>query len=340
LLVSLVSLVSVALFTFATVLCLGFVYEQRSRRDDARRFPPLGQLIDVGGHRLHFLVRGTEAPTVVFEQGAGGPSLAWLGVFEAVSEFARVCLYDRAGYQWSESVPGPRSIEERTKDLHALLLKAEVPGPYVLVAHSYGGFLVRLFAKEYPASVAGLVLIDTPHESGYFEPDVLSFYSKMRWMLLAAGALSWAGLPRILTRWLSKPDPSLPAGRSEQINSGMVRREYFAAASDDIASLERAASWLVKPDAFPPLGDLPLAVVTHGKPFPGPFAVLEKSWRAGQEHLAALSTNSVFRVAEQANHMVQNDDPQAVIEAIRSVVARVRNARSAGVTPSGGSRTG
>jgi pimeloyl-ACP methyl ester carboxylesterase len=306
------------------LLSAGLIYEERSRRRDTLRFPPFGRLIHVGGHRLHLLSRGTEGPTVVIEQGAGGPSLAWLPLQEKIAEFAHVCIYDRAGYQWSDAVPGPRSLEDRVKDLHALLVNAGLPAPYVLVGHSYGGFLVRLFAREYPDSVAGLVLVDTPHEQGYCQREILSLYSKIAWMLKAMSFLSRFGLPRLLSRWFAKPDPNLPPQVSAQLNAAMVRREYFAAASDDIASLQRAAPWLVTPEAFSALGDLPVAVITHGKPFPGPFAVLEKSWREGQARLAALSTNSVLFVAEKSNHMIQNDEPEIIIDAIRNVVARVR----------------
>jgi len=295
------------------LLVAGFVYEQVSRRRDSRRFPPLGQLIDVGGRRLHLYAKGSEGPTIVIEQGAGGPSLAWLGIQDEIAKFARVCIYDRAGYFWSEPVSGPRSLEDRVEDLHALLINSAMPGPHILVAHSFGGFLIRLFARNYPGEVAGLVLVDTPHESSYFRPEVLSAYSKFRWLLLAMGMLSRFGLPRLLTRITSKPN---------QVTAGMVRREYFAAASDDIASLQRAKDWLVKPDAFPNLGDLPLAVIAHGQPFPGPFAVLEKGWREGQERLTGLSTNVTFTVAEKSNHMIQSDQPELVIEAIRSVLER------------------
>ena len=112
---------------------------------------------------------------------------------------------------------------------------------------------------------------------------------------------------------------------SEQLYAAMVSREYFAAASDDIASIRRAAPWLVRPEAFSELGDLPVAVIAHGKPFEGPLAALEKSWRDGQDRLAALSTNSVFFVAEKANHSIHSDEPEVVIDAIRDVVARARN---------------
>ncbi len=314
---------------FAVAVIVGFLfagaaYEERCRRRDAQRYPQLGQLIDVGGHRLHLLSKGTEGPTVVIEQGAGGPSIAWFGLQEEIAQFARVCIYDRAGYQWSDSVPGARSLEDRVKDLYALLVKAAVPGPYVLVAHSYGGFLVRLFAREHRESVAGLVLIDTPDEGVYFRREALSRYSQIAWMLGVMKLLSAVGLPRLLTRWLARRDNDLPSPVSGQVNSGMVRSEYFAAARDDIASLKRASPWLREPGALGMLGDLPVVVITHGQSFPGPFAVLEKSWREGQQRLAALSTNSELIVADRANHMIQHNDPEIVVDAIRRVVCAVR----------------
>jgi pimeloyl-ACP methyl ester carboxylesterase len=308
----------------AGLLAAGAIYEFRSRRRDARRFPPLGQLIDIGGRSLHLLIKGTDGPTVVIEQGAGGPSLAWLGLQEEISKFARVCLYDRAGYQWSDAVAGPRSLEDRVRDLHELLARTELPGPYVLVAHSYGGFLVRLFVRDYPGSVAGLVLVDTPYEQTYCHRDVLKRYSQFRWVLRAMKFLSIIGLPRLVNRLTAKPEAGLADEVGEQINAGMVRREYFAAASDDIGSLERAVPWLTQSKPFGTLGDMPVAVITHGRPFPGPFAVLEKGWREGQEQLAALSTNGELIVAEKSNHMIQMDEPEIVVDAIRMVVSRVR----------------
>jgi pimeloyl-ACP methyl ester carboxylesterase len=313
-----------ALVACSGALVAGLVYEARSRRQERLRFPPPGRLIEVGGRRLHIFSQG-EGPTVVIEQGAGSPSCAWLPLAEELARSARVCLYDRAGYQWSDAAQEQRSLIDRVRDLHELLGKAGLAAPYVLVGHSYGGFLIRLFAEEYPESVAGLVLVDVPHEEGYFHPEVLSLYSKMTWALRAMAMLARVGVPRLLVRLLSKPDPSLPAALSEQLNDAMVRSEYFSAAVDDVASLERAAPSLTKPDAFRALGDLPLAVVTHGKPFPGPFAVLEKSWGPGQAKLAALSTDSVHLVADRANHMVHHDQPEVVIEAILGVVARARS---------------
>jgi len=239
-------------------LSAGFVYEAVTRRRDARRFPPLGRLIDVGGRRLHLLAKGTGGPTIVIEQGAGSPSLAWLSVLDQVAPFACVCLYDRAGYQWSDAVSRPRTIEDRVRDLHALLKGAALPEPYILVAHSYGGFLVRLFARQYPDKVAGMVLVDTPHERTYFRREVLSLYSKFAWVLRLMKTLSWFGIPRLVLRLTAKADPSIPSDVTARINAGMVRRESFAAAMDDLRSCQKALPWILKPDALGNLGDIPL----------------------------------------------------------------------------------
>ncbi len=160
---------------------------------------------------------------MVVEQGAGGPSLAWFDLQEEIAHFACVCLYDRAGYQWSDPVPAPRSVEDRVKDLYTLLVKADLPRPYVLVAHSYGGFLVRLFARDHRDIVAGLVLIDTPDEGVYFRDAVLARYSQIAWVMMAMKFLSTVGVPRLLNRWFANREIDAAPRMRAQINSGMVR---------------------------------------------------------------------------------------------------------------------
>src|SRR4051812_6669271 len=124
----------------ALLLVIGFTYEKVAEARDSKT-APLGRLIEVaGGRRLHIFCTGDETgPTVVIEQGAASPSVLWWAAQRRISTFARVCTYDRAGYQWSDPAPSPRSLADRVEDLHQVLTKAAVPGPYVLVAHSYGG---------------------------------------------------------------------------------------------------------------------------------------------------------------------------------------------------------
>jgi pimeloyl-ACP methyl ester carboxylesterase len=172
--------------------------------------------------------------------------------------------------------------------------------------------------------VAGLVLIDTPDEGVYFRDAVLSRYSQIAWVMVVMKFLATVGLPRLLTRWFANKNDKPASDVTGQINAGVVRREHFAAASDDIESLKRASPWLRQPDALGLLGNMPVVVITHGQPFPGPFAVLEEGWREGQEKLTGLSTNSVLIVADKANHMIHHDEPRMVVDAIQTVVAAVR----------------
>ena len=128
---------------------------------DARAYPMPGQLVDVGGHRLHLYCTGSGSPTVVLEPGHGGVSsdLAWIA--PAVARDSRVCVYDRAGRGWSDAADGPQDAARIAADLHTLLERAHVPGPYVLAGHSFGGLYVQSFAATYPDQVAGLVLLDS-----------------------------------------------------------------------------------------------------------------------------------------------------------------------------------
>ena len=203
----------------------------------------------------------------------------------------------------------PRSVEDRARELHALLLNGDVQAPYIFVAHSYGGLIVRHYFREYPSEVAGLVLVDTPDESSIFKQDVLSFYSKARILNRLVGVVAQFGVLRLLSVcvsldrfgfWLSKPSE-------------------YAALSDDLASLDRVPAAMKVSERAGSLGSLPLTVITHGLPFPGPFAVLEQNWSEGQKQLASLSTDSVLIVAQNSNHMIQHDEPALVVDAIRRI---------------------
>ena len=142
------------------LLLAGAIYESLAEAADAKAYPPPGQMVDVGGYRLHINCTGSGSPTVVIDAGWGDSSAGWGWVQPEVAKTTRICTYDRAGMGWSEASPQPRTAREFAKELHTLLAKANEPGPYVLVGHSLGGYTVRVYAHDYPAEVAGLVLID------------------------------------------------------------------------------------------------------------------------------------------------------------------------------------
>ena len=106
-----------------------------------------GRLVDVGGYRLHIYCAGEGMPSIIFDSGVGGFSLEWTRVQKVLARRTRVCTYDRAGYGWSDLGPLPRTSERITRELHTLLEKAGVAGPYILAGHSFGGYNAQLFAR-------------------------------------------------------------------------------------------------------------------------------------------------------------------------------------------------
>ena len=126
-----------------------------------------GRLIDVGGYRLRIEREGKGTPTVVMDAGLCQVMKTWDRVAAEVAKFAQVVTYDRAGLGGSDLGPRPRTSQQNVTELHSLLVNAGIPGPYVLVGHSFGGLNVRLYASQYPSEVVGVVLIDASHEEQY-----------------------------------------------------------------------------------------------------------------------------------------------------------------------------
>src|SRR3712207_2211553 len=146
-----------AVVVLLALAVLGAIYQTVAMEIDRRTYPPPGQLVQVGGHRLHIrcVCRGT--PTVILEAANGGMSAHWVRAQQEVARTTRACAYDRAGLGWSEPGQRPRDARRISSELHHLLGNAGIEGPYVLVGHSYGGLYVRTYADRYHDEVAGVV---------------------------------------------------------------------------------------------------------------------------------------------------------------------------------------
>ncbi len=176
------------LVAFLALVVAGVVYQRRGIREDARILPPPGRTIDIGGRRLHLYCTGDGPVSVVFEAGIGASSLNWRTIQQDVSTFARACSYDRAGYGWSDPTPGPISARAAAEDLHRLLQVAAVPPPYVLVGHSFGAYVVSLFAAAHPDEVQGIVFVDPITADEWIAPD-----AEQRRMLIGGRLFSYVG---------------------------------------------------------------------------------------------------------------------------------------------------
>jgi pimeloyl-ACP methyl ester carboxylesterase len=271
---------------------------------------------------MHVFVQGEAlGPSVVIEQGVGSPSLVWWPIQSAIARFARVLSYDRAGFLWSDAVAGERSLEDRVADLRAVLQRANVPPPFVLVGHSMGGLLIRQFARLHPELIAGMVLVDSPDESIIFRETVMPYYRQgisMQRLLAVAARFG-------LVRLIGKHVPMLMLPDDERGYALCVTPRHAIAAADDMRCLlnaSQSARTLAAPQS---LGDRPLVLLRHGVPFPAMAAVMEEGWTESQQRLGRLSTNSEILVAGKGGHLIYVDEPQLVIEAVRRVHAAARD---------------
>jgi pimeloyl-ACP methyl ester carboxylesterase len=144
------SLLAVSIILFLTLA-------SRAKARLKKQYPPIGQMVDIGGYRLHMHVEGEGTPTVILDAGAGGIGLSWELVRPAIAKVTRVVTYDRAGLGWSDPSPKPRKADvTMAEELHTMLVNANIPAPYILVGHSLGGPVARQFAAKYTNEVAGL----------------------------------------------------------------------------------------------------------------------------------------------------------------------------------------
>ena len=300
----------------------GATYEAIMRASDARRYPHPGQLVDVGGHRLHLHCVGQGSPTVVLDTGLGAFSLDWGAVQPQIATSTRVCAYDRAGLGWSEPGPLPRSPQQFADELHLLLTKAGVEGPYVLAVHSISGKTARLFASQHPNGVAGMVLIDARHESvdEHLTPEQIAAEgAQQRRFQNMIGWMAKFGLVRLL--WAPAWPRALPGSenlsaetrtaigvlqaRPQQIENALAEGEGRTESDTQL----RAAA---------PLGETPLIVLASAQSIDHlPF------WKEAQQIMAGLSSNSRLVVAP-SGHAVHFEQPALVVESIRQVVDAAR----------------
>jgi pimeloyl-ACP methyl ester carboxylesterase len=139
---------------------VGVSYQLIEMRLDARRFPQVGESVDIGGYKLNIDCAGKGSLTTVLESGLEDSGVNWRLVQPEIAKFTRVCSYDRAGYGWSDPGPMPRTSTRIAKELHKLLQNAGEKPPYVLVGHSFGAANVRIYNGLYPSDVVGAVLVD------------------------------------------------------------------------------------------------------------------------------------------------------------------------------------
>jgi pimeloyl-ACP methyl ester carboxylesterase len=291
---------------FVVALVAGATYQWVATRKELASTPPPGQLVDVGGHRLHLWCTGAGTPAVILEAGLGGSSAGWGFVQPEIARFTRVCSYDRAGMGFSDPGPSPRTARRIAGELAQLIDRSGIGVPVVLVAASSGGFDVRIFASDHTDRVAGLVLIDASHEDQTHEVPRLA-----PWVPL----LSSFGILRLLGVSFG-PDPARLAPSVQGFaGATRFRAAGYQAAADEIIHIRESASQVRTSRRKLPI---PVVVVTGARG-------ADATWRHLQRDQVTLSEHGCQIIAEQSGHLVQIDQPQIVVDAIRTVIDGTRH---------------
>jgi pimeloyl-ACP methyl ester carboxylesterase len=301
----------------ALALGAGLVYDQWSRWNMVRVYSPPGDLVEFDGARSHLHCIGEGSPTVLLEAGLDpSGSYSWRRVLPGIVATTRVCAYDRAGILWSEPRPGPRDAHRIADELHALLAAASEPPPYVMVGHSFGGLLVRVFDRRFKGELVGFVLVDSAHPTQLYRMPLGAIASEKAPLgrRLVAKFLAATGITR-LTAAPPKDPPEAYA------------RSSMLAAQAEVQAFRESCAQAAETGK---LDNRPLVVLTagHVPPPQGMSGRTQNVFRdirlALQTELVMLSANADHRVSPRAGHFVQLDDPAAVITAIRDVVTAVR----------------
>ncbi|MGD9600432.1 MAG: alpha/beta fold hydrolase [Gammaproteobacteria bacterium] len=277
--------------------------------------PPPGRLVEVDGHRMHVFCRGHGAPTVVMDAGLGGASLEWQPVMQRVARFARVCVYDRAGYGWSDMGSYPRTSSIEVDELYLLLANAGIEGPFILAGHSFGGYNAQLFARRYAYLVAGLVLIDSSHpeqvERFQAPPYGVKTAPSSRFGLVQFGEMpplhpNLSRQARLLTLYQHKHWKPRRAISYELLGFRDSAREVRSARN---------------------LPDVPLVVLTRGRrawPATPQGDLLEQLWIDLQSELAAGSPEAAHLLVRGSGHMIHLEQPDMVAFGIALAIDAAR----------------
>lgn len=282
-----------------------------------KRYP--GELIDVGTHRLHIHCIGQGTPSVIIDSGIGGFSLEWFKVQNNLSNNARVCSYDRAGYGWSDPGPRPRTTARIARELRTLLTEAKIPGPYLLVGHSFGGYNIRYFASEYPELTTGLVLIDASHPQQFnteefkrVKPD--STIEKYKNSISV----------RIIIPIISDNYPAENKRIAYQLMSSIKSQSTMM---NEMDFMEISAQQVAARNNNQQPHKFPVVIITRGKRVwsenePGDRR--EKQWIRLQNDLENISLNTDHFLAYKSGHAVHLDQPELVSENILLAVNKSR----------------
>ncbi|MBV6628010.1 MAG: alpha/beta hydrolase [Rivularia sp. (in: Bacteria)] len=313
------------------ILIATTIYQLIATWIEDKKAPP-GELIDVGGYKLHLYAIGKARPTVILDHSLGG--IEGYLLIKEIAKIARVCICDRAGYGWSEKSPHQRSSEQIVKELDILLNNAGIEPPYILVGDSFGSYNVRLYAHKYPEKVIGIVLTDGLHETGMLNMPlsltVLKLFFASGFLMSILGSI--LGIIRLLKNIKAfeflKPElRKFPQNNLNAIKRSFCRAKHWITMTREILTLDISARQVSKANQF---GDLPIVSIkadSFFKPSLWTFALPLKAANQLREkmhvELLKLSSDCIQLQAPKSDHFVWVDSPEVILNAIEIILNKV-----------------
>ena len=309
------------------------VYQTLSVWLEEQKAPP-GNLINLGKYRLHFCLAGVASPTIIIDHSLGGIEGYFL--LEELSQLARVCIYDRAGYGWSDSSPYPRTSYQIVQELDKLLTQAQIEPPYILIGDSFGSYNVRLYAHLFPEKVVGLVLTDGLHEKGMLKMSpalkALKLFFISGFLLSIIGSI--LGIIRVLRVLgvfeLLKPElRRFSPDSCDRVKRSFCHVKHWMTMSREMFNLDQSARQLSEANNF---GNLPIVSVKANSFFKPSlwtrFIPLKSANQLREEmhlELGKLSGDFLQIQADKSGHFVWMDQPDVIIDAVRILLDKINS---------------
>ncbi|SDZ58476.1 Pimeloyl-ACP methyl ester carboxylesterase [Evansella caseinilytica] len=308
------------LVAIVILLAAGITYEQTGRYLDNKAYPPVGKLIDVNGHHMHIWAEGTGDVTVVFGVGYQIPSgyVDFYPLYNDISKYARVAVYDRPGYGWSDVTEAPRDIDTITKEIHQVLVQSGETPPYIFVAHSIASLEAIRFAQMYGEEVKGIILIDGSSPDMYTNmeelPSTTFAYKRTAMLKKAVSLINEAGIIRLLLNTAYPYESTiLSTGRNRMPSVPDKVKEIDKALflkapnnKNQVGESDRKEDNALKVLENGYLGDIPLVIITSE------YLNNYEDSKEAQANLLHWSTDSKQIVVEGAGHAVHWYSPEVI----------------------------
>lgn len=309
------------MLVIVALIAAGSIYQWWGAKQDRNSEKPVGNLYEVAGHRMHLYTEGEGETTVVFASGMGTPSpyADFSPLYPLVAKFAKVAVYDRFGYGFSDMTGDKRDIDAITDEIHELLQKSGQKPPYVFVGHSLGSLETIRYAQRYPNEVKGIVLIEGGSPEYYAKQPELTVVPRLTRVLRVTGAL------RTLYHF-----PGFVNWVNSESNKGKLL-------SDDMRALSRRAL-LLRAGNKDVIGEVKLSrenatkILSGPKPLSIPMVALtadyfgdldkDKAWRDTQRALPEWSTDGKQIVVKDSSHYIYAYRPDVVAGEIEKLARR------------------